>query len=400
MKTTKKILSLLLAVFMLAGMLVSCGKDKGELIATYGDNSIYENDTDYSDFFMMNSYYYVSSTGKTTLSGDDYTAVVEESVKNTIIWREMNAQFKEIGYTVDEEAVKDAALEDAQYFDSSYTGGYAAFLEAWNLSEDAFTMFNKYEAMLDVAAVKIMNVTEPTEEEVYNYYVANSADYVIDPHYSLSTIVVQATDDVSVSEALADAKSYIDMLQSGKSWEEVKSASDIKYNIENGMMYSQFLSGEEKVYLSSFVPVSDLDAALAAIDADFKAENGVSFDEMFPEGFEAYVAANGLTGGSDAYNTADKLFYNYSAKVYNTEYAYIITTAWENGKTYAEPLYHAGLNCYAVITFNSLVEKASFESFDDVKDEISAEIFESEKETAINKYISQVYIQAVYPSAE
>ena len=93
MKTTKKILSLLLAVFMLAGMLVSCGKDKGELIATYGDNSIYENDTDYSDFFMINSYYYVSSTGKTTLSGDDYTAVVEESVKNTIIWREMNAQF-------------------------------------------------------------------------------------------------------------------------------------------------------------------------------------------------------------------------------------------------------------------------------------------------------------------
>lgn len=397
MKTTKRILAMLLVMFMLAATLVSCGKDKGEIMAVYnGDEYIYENDTDYSDFFMMKSYEYVSTTGNTTLSGDDYNSIVEESIKETIVWREMNAQFKELGYFVDEESVKEAALADAKYFDASYTGGYSAFLESWNLSEDAFTMFNKYDAMLEMAAEKIMNVTKPTEEEAHDYYMDYSYNYVVKPHYSVSTIVLQVTDTVSKDDALADAKSYIEMLQSGRTWEEVKMAASIKYNIENGMIYSQYLTGEEKLYLESFEEINDLDATIAAIDADFKAENGVSYDEMFPNGFEAYAKSNGLTEGSDAYNKAEKIHYDYTAKVYNAQYAYIITTAWEDGKTYSEPLWHGGMNCYAIVTFNSIVDKSGFMAFDEVKDEIIEEMFEAEKENAINKYISNIYNRAMY----
>lgn len=387
----------MLVLLMLAATLVSCGEDKGQIMAVYnGDEYVYENDTDFSDFFMIKSYEYLISTGNTTLSGDDYNSVVSDSARSTIVWREMNVQFKELGYTVDDDAVKKATLEDVEYFDENYSGGYSAFIKAWNLSDGAFDMFNKYDAMLDVAAEKIMNVSVPTEDEAYAYYLENSFNYVVEPHYSVSTIVLQATDTVKKDEVLKDAENYIEMLQNGKSWEDVKNTALIKYNAENGMTFSQFMTGEEKLYIEKFEKIEDLDAALAQIDSDFKAENEVSFNEMFPDGFEAYAQANGLTEGSEAYDKAMSIYYNYSAKVYIAQYHYIISTAWEDGKTYAEPLWHEGLQCYCVVTFNKIVDKSGFMDFNEIKEDIIEELYESEKEDAITRYTSDLYSKAVY----
>lgn len=403
MKTTKRIIALLLVALMSLTLLVSCGKeDKGELMTTYnnGADFIYENDTDFKDFFMLNSYSFLSAAEKTSLSQEEYQNILSSSLESTIIWREMNKEFDKLGYSVDEKAAKDAALSDAQQFDASYTGGYKAFRETWNISENAFEMLNKYEMMLDMAAEKIMNVTKPTEEEVKQYFVDYSYNYVVMPHYSVSSIVLQATDKVPASEVLADANSYIEMLSSGKSWDEVKTAASLKYNYENGMMYSQIFTGEEKIYLKDFVKVTDLDAAVAEIDAAFKAKNKVSFDEIFPNGFEAYAKENNLTAGSEAYEAAHALFYNYTAQVYNAEFKYIISTAWADGKTYEKPIYHEGINCYSVVTFNKVVEEAGFKDFDEVKDQIASDIFATKKQEAVTVYTTNIINKAVYGVTE
>ncbi len=403
MKTTKRIIAMLLVALMSLTLLVSCGKeDKGELMATYnnGTDFIYENDIDFKDFFMINSYNYLSQTGKNSLSQEEYQELLSTSFDTTIIWREMNKEFEKLGYSVDEDEVKDAALSDAQQLDASYDGGYAAFRKAWNISEYAFEMLNKYNMMLDMAAEKIMGVTKPTEEEVKQYFIDYSYNYVVMPHYSVSSIVLQVTDKVPESEVLADAQSYIDMLSSGKSWEEVKTAAALKYNFENGMMYSQIFTGEEKLNLQTFSKITDLDAAIAKIDADFKAKNGVSFDDIFPDGFEAYAKANNLTAGSEAYDVAHARFYNYTAQVYKAEFDYIISTAWEDGKTYEKPLYHEGIDCYSVVTFNKVVEEAGFKDFNDVKDQISDDIFATRKQEAVTVYTSDIINRAVYGITE
>lgn len=403
MKTTKRIIAMLLVALMSLTFLVSCGKeDKGELMTTYnnGADFIYENDTDFKDFFMINSYNHLSQTGKSSLTQDEYEEILSSSFNSTIIWREMNKEFEKLGYSVDENKVKDAALKDAQQLDASYDGGYAAFCETWNISEYAFEMLNKYNMMLDMAAEKIMGVTEPTEEEVKQYFVDYSYNYVIMPHYSVSSIVLQVTDKVAESEVLADAQSYIDMLSSGKSWDEVKTAASLKYNYENGMVYSQIFTGEEKLNLQTFAKITDLDAAIAKIDADFKAKNGVSFDEIFPDGFEAYAKANNLTAGSEAYDVAHARFYNYTAQVYKAEFDYIISTSWEDGKTYEKPLYHEGINAYSVVTFNKIVEEAGFKNFDDVKEQIASDIFATRKQEAVAVYTTNIINKAVYGITE
>lgn len=402
MKTTKKILSVLLVFAMLSCLLVSCGKDKGEIIAQYNENEyVYENDTDYNDFFMLKSYQYIVSSGNTTLTNDEYNSIIEDAVKDTIVLREMKKQFKELGYSVETSAVKEATLSDAKYFDENYTGGYSAFISTWGLSEDAFTMFNEYDLMLQMAAEKIKGVSKPTEEEAYDYYLANSDLYVVPPHYSIGNIVLEVTDNVSKETALKDANSYIAMLASGKSWDEVKSAATIKYNYENGMMYSEMFTGTEKKYLSGFEPVNDLDAAIAEIDAEFEKENKMSFKEMFPNGFEAYLKENNITEeDSEKYNEARSLHYNYSAKVYSVTYNYLITTEWEDGKTYSTPIWHEGINSYVIVTFNSIVDKSGFKSFDDVKESIIDEIYTKAMTEATERYKNEIFNKAFYGITE
>lgn len=403
MKTTKRILALLLVVLMSLSFFVSCGKDdRGEIMATYnnGTEFIYENDTDFKDFFMLNSYYYLSEQGKNSLTVEEYNKILSTSVESTVIWRKINEDLLANDLSVDEKAVKDAALRDAEQFEKNYKGGYKAFRETWNISESAFEMTNKYGMILDVLAENVLGAKKPTDEEVKQYYVDYSYNYVVMPHYSVSSIVLQVTDKVPANEVLADAQSYIDMLKSGKSWDEVKSAASIKYNYENGMIYSEIFTGEEKVYLKDFVKVTDLDAAIAEIDAAFKAKNGVSFDEIFPNGFEAYAKANNLTAGDEAYNAANDLFYNYTAQVYNAEFKYIISTAWEDGKTYDKPLFHEGTGCYAVVTFNSIVEEAGFADFDTVKDQIASDIFDTRKQEVVSAYTTNIINKYVYGITE
>lgn len=398
MKTTKKILSVLLVFAMLSCLLVSCGKDKGEIIAQYNENEyVYEKDTDYNDFFMLKSYQFIVSNGSTTLTDSQYNSIVEEAVKDTIVLREMKKQFKELGYSVDADAVKEAALSDAKYFDENYKGGYATFVSTWSLSEGAFTMFNEYDLMLQMAAEKIKGISKPTETEAYDYYIANSDLYVVPPHYSIGNIVLEATDTVSKETALADANSYIAMLKGGKSWDEVKSAAAIKYNYENGMMYSEMFTGIEKKYLSTFEPVNDLDAAIAEIDAEFEKANKMSFKEMFPNGFDAYLKANNITEeDTEKYNAAKELHYNYSAKVYSVTYNHLITTEWEDGKTYSTPIWHDGINAYVIVTFNSVVDKSGFKSFDDVKESIIEEIYSKAMTEATERYKDEIFNKAFY----
>ena len=59
MKKFRKFIALLMAMALSALPLVSCGNNKEKIVAVYsGDQYIYEDDEDFSDFYNLNRYFY------------------------------------------------------------------------------------------------------------------------------------------------------------------------------------------------------------------------------------------------------------------------------------------------------------------------------------------------------
>ncbi|MGN1094765.1 MAG: hypothetical protein ACI4QR_00085 [Eubacteriales bacterium] len=400
MKTSKRIFILSLA-FMLAAVSffgVSCKKnpDKSKtLYAVYNeDEYVYADDTDFTDILWTSMYNTLLETGKEQLTSEEYSQILESAIRSTILFRTLEKDLKNKGYSVDKDEIKTAATQKAEYYEANYTGGYSKFLEDWHLSKNAFETTEKYSAMLKLVSEKLIETNEVSKEDAYKYYLDNSEDYYNPPAYEIYSLVLQVkntADEASKEETLADAKAYISRLNAGESWEDVKKAAFIKYNVENGAPYSYYLTGKERVSLLSFKKVTDLDAAIAQIEASFKEEHGVSFSEMFPNGFDAYVAEKGLEKGSSEYKKALEIFYNYSAAVYIAEYNYVITTAWKDGATYEKPLYHAGFGCYIIVTFDNIKETAFFTPFDEVKEDIIKAMSDELSQEKTTEYLDKFY---------
>ena len=77
---------------------------------------------------------------------------------------------------------------------------------------------------------------EVSESEAVEYYNKNPEKYFKTPHYDVRTIFLQITEPSNTSEmaeAYDDAMLYIEMLNSGKSWE--------RHNFSRLMQYLVFL---------------------------------------------------------------------------------------------------------------------------------------------------------------
>ncbi len=395
MKITKRIISLFLAAVLLGACvsLSSCG-NKGTLYATYEKGKVYSEDTDFSDFLWTNIYSYAVQNNGAQLTDTEYNALIDNAIVSTVMYRQLKKHIKELDLSVDMDAVKLAAVSDAEAFEKNYTGGYEKFLKEWNVSENALQMIREYRAMIALIEDEVVEYEKATEQEITDHYNLNASKYYIPPSYKLGNIVLQVIDKddaAEKAEVLADAKGYIARLQGGESWDAVKQSALIKYNSENGHFYSDTLTGTEAVAVSDFESVSDLDTKLAELEADFKEKNGKTFAEMFPDGFKAYISANSIKENSEEYKSAEEIYYNYSAAVYKAEYNYAITTAFKNGTTYSEPLYHAGFGCYCVLTFVEKTDSISYTPLDEVKDDIREELEGPRKSEAAQAYLERLY---------
>lgn len=395
----KRIIAFLLIALMLPALLVSCvEKRDSELVATFDGGYIYADDSDYSDLYNLNMYYYSNETGADAMGSYEYNTVKSLAVKSTVTMRILEDEIARRGYSVDMAEVEANARRDEEIFENAYKGGFAAFLEDWDLSEEVFVTFNKLKAMQDIAKEFFVTIEKVNETDAHEYFVENGDDFVNEPHFEVNTIFLQVNDPskrFNHTAVYLDALIYIEMLNSGKPWSSVANTASMKYNIDNGMIFSHYLTGINKISKSDFIYIYDLKTELNALSERFESENGVKFEEMFSDGFEKYVKDNGLVKNTKSYNEAWEKYMNYCSDKFMLEFRNAITEHWRSGNTYSKPLYHGGYNCYVVLTFahkeDDMVDEVTFES---VRDDIIAKLTDERKSEAYDDFISRKLYEA------
>ena len=414
MKNFRKFMAVLLALALSAIMLASCGSNKGKTVAVYdGNQYIYEDDEDFSDFYNLNRYFYAYESGSHASTSSEYNTVISNAVKQTLMVRLLGEESSLHGFEIDMELVYAEAEKDKVVFESTYGGGFAQFCEDWGVSESVFIRLNVYEAIKEVE--KKHAEVEVTDEEAEKYYRKNPEKYFKTPHYDVQTIFLQVRDPSSQAEmktAYNNALIYIQMLNSGRSWEDVKRQASFKYNEDNGCIFSEHLPVLNHVSMKYFFEVEDLDASLNAIDEEFTSkyssvfkemfpdivgntigEGGIknsplTFEQIFPKGFDAFVKDRRIERGTREYSLVLEAYMNYSQKVYDTEFNYAITNFWKDGTTYTKPIYHPGYNSYVIVTFSRIEEEKITIEFEDAKEEIIKILEDQKKDKAAENHIS------------
>ena len=391
MRKFKKIIAAFLALALSALLLASCNNEEEKAVAVYdGDKYIYEDDADFSDFYNLNRYFHAYESGDEAESKSEYNTILSAAVKQTVVLRLAEEKMGVHGTTIDMQKVNQAAASDEATFESTYQGGFEKFCSDWGLSENVFVLYYKYEAIKDMEKNLIeVNVTDAEAEK---YYRQNPDKYFKTPHYDVNTLFLQVIDpsnEDKMDEAYDDALIYMQMLNSGRTWDSVKTTALKKYNSGSGLMFSEHLSRLNHVSMQYFFEVENLEEALAERNKEFFDENGMSFKEMFPNCFEAYVAENSLMGGTKEFNEALEKYMKYATDVYNIEFNYAITNFWEKGKTYEKPIYHHAYNSYVLLTFTGIEEENVTIDFEDAKESIIEILTEDKKEKEVEDHISQ-----------
>lgn len=391
MKNIKRVIALFIVFAMSVIVLSSCENKKTQVVATYsGDKYVFENDADFADFYNLNRYFYAYETGETELESSDYNKLLSNAVKETIMVRIFEDELASRNYELDVEEILKEASNDVATFDSVYEGGFEKFCEDWGVSENVFVLYNKYEAMRDIAKGYI-NV-KIDENEAIKYYNNNPEKYFKTPHYDISTIYLQVLDPSNkneMSKAYNDAMLYIGLLNMGRSWESVRETALLKYNAADGRIFSEYLSMLNHVSMQRFLNALDKETALEIVENEFLAKNGMKFEEMFPGGFNAYVRENGIYAETKEYSNALEIYMKHASKVYDIEFEYAVKNFWEEGKTYSEPIYHAAYDSYVIVTFTRVEEENVTITFEEAKEDIVKILEEEAKEKEVENYISK-----------
>ena len=117
----------MLVFAVVSALLVSCGETENA-VATYGENNhIYAEDSDFSDFYHLYTYYHkIESTGD-KMGSAEYNTILRDAVKTTVEMRLLEDEISRRGYSVDMEKVEEAANSDKNVFEKAYPGGFSAF---------------------------------------------------------------------------------------------------------------------------------------------------------------------------------------------------------------------------------------------------------------------------------
>jgi hypothetical protein len=242
-------------------------------------------------------------------------------------------------------------------------------------------------------AEKLMSEPTVNDEEAKEYYDKNPEKYFKTPHYDVNTLFLQVldpSDENQMHEAYEDALLYIDMLNTGRSWESVRDTAFLKYNKNHGRIFPEQFSCLNHVSMKHFLNIIDIETEIKIVKSEFAAKYGMSFEEMFPGGFEAYVKENSLKSETKEYSKALEIYMNYASKLYNIQFEYAIRTAWEAGVTYEKPIYNAVYNSYVVVTFTRIEEEDITITFKEAKEDIIEILKKTKKEKAVDDYISHL----------
>ena len=275
MKKFIKIISLILAVALIAGILVSCKKKRtGILLATYNakdeyDGKLYSGDEDIVNWLQYLSGYYYDYLEDGTISNDDFGKLVIETV---VLHRLEELDLKAQNVTVSEDTVKEIFDYNKLNFDEYYEGGYEAFKKSSGLDDDFWMQYARYNVITDLVVEEQLFKMNVSEAELKEYFSNNYGNYIQKAGYDYTAVFVEVkdvTDDTEWTTEKQNAQAYIDRIKAGEAFTDVYNEILKKYSVENGYTQSSYASGFGTVELSAVAEVENLEESLAKVSELF-----------------------------------------------------------------------------------------------------------------------------------
>lgn len=350
-----KILCAVLAVLMLAGVLCSCkdkNEDRGILLATYDGGDVYSNDKAVIDWTNYNYGYYYDYLEEGTMTNQDVAQITVWSVVYPII---MEADLKEKGITITEEAVREMFDYNKLNYDEYYNdgeGGFEKFKEDSGLDDDFFMLFARRQVIESTASEYLLANAEVSDEDLLWYYNQNFSDYSEPAGYNFSVLVIEVLDLASDEEWAAkktEAQGYIDRLVKDESYDDIKAEILKKYTSEDGYSQTQNVIGSYAVTESELFRNVD------------EIKNKEELAETLEEAGSAYPTRDkNADKDSDQYEA----YLKYLTLCGQIAQSYAIKNL-ENGQVYSDPImFQAG---WSVIRFDGYNEKTYYPTLDEVR---------------------------------
>ncbi len=328
------------------------GGNKGEVVAEYDGNLVYE-----EDVVDIINYYLVTQVTSQT-DEDGLSEIMKNAIKTYVRMKTVEMDLAEQGYYIDEKVLNDeykASIEIIEE-DMKYKDWYESYRVSKNFLKEELRRYAIASLYHEVYA----NEVTVTDAEIQKYYQTHAiSDYLKSAGYYWTSVirpVKDVTDEAELAEAKAEMEAYIEKVKNGTmTLEEVNTELDAKYNNENG--YSAYAYDGSDV-----TAVSDM---LSFIDED-------DFNDLMTVLDEMYADRDATADkSSDEYSQ----YMTYLGKVFQSSVYYAIQNL-EPGEVWDVPL--QSFLGYYMIRFDSVETNDAFVPFDEVKEEIRSTL-ETEK---------------------
>ncbi len=371
MKRFVKIVSLLLAVTMIAGLLVSCQdrpniKD-GEILAVYNGTPVYE-----SEVQDIINYTLVTRLTKDTTE-EQMKIMMGEAIGVYVQYKVLELDFNERKIKINEKDLKARVKAEKEAIEENYEGGYKNWMKNHGVSEDFLAEEVRRYVLADMYFTSVSDSVTVTEEEMKAYMNLHASKYYNPAGYEW-TIVFREVKDVNdaneCAAAESEAQAYINQIQNGETTlEEVKIDLLEKYTRENGYGKAELYSG------SDFT--------------DMQTMPGVGSDEAYQsvlEGLDKVYEDRDPNAEKSSQQYAN--YMNWLAECFEAGVYHALQTI-EAGEVYDKPI--KSFIGYGIVRLDSIVTEASFDKFEDIKDELSFEVLNEKLQTMLTDHLEALH---------
>ncbi|MBR5186857.1 MAG: hypothetical protein IKW18_00165, partial [Clostridia bacterium] len=221
----------------------------------------------------------------------------------------------------------------------------------------------------------IRSELEITDDILKNYMSDHAVDYLNPSGYGWTMIfreVKDISDETECAAAKEEAQAYIAKLRSGEmTMEQVESELLAKYTKEEGYGKAILFNG------SDFTAVQ----SMPVLDTEEKLEYWL---EKYNEDYENRDAT------ADASSEEYEAYMQYVSKCMEVETYYALQNLGID-QIYGNPIF--SLIGYAIVCLDSMVKESSFDSFEDVKEELRELYIKEATEKAFDTYAKELFDQ-------
>lgn len=386
MNKLKKIGCLLLAAvtaISVCFVFASCEKRKsGKLLATYSGGEIYESDVaDWQNYFRiekLTDIYNAEDQQAKIAEVDDETTLFYANLKafKKLLEDKGIATFSESALKKYAEEVLIPALEEKY----EKNGGYEFWRKSYSVSKNFIYDYAEEQLVTAYLEKYVMGTYGVTDEQIDEYWGANSYKYLVVPSYIFDVIMVSvATEDRADPEAWeaakAEAQGYIDRIKAGEDFDTVKAeAIEKSKNVVSAKAYSV----EDSVPFTECAGFENKEENLAAIEDYINA-----YCEAYKVKLVEYADSN---GDSKEYS----LWFLY-CNMLNEFYTKHSLVNLDVDETIAEPIRH--IEGYEIIKLTEKSDKTEFQNpktnervYNDIYETLYEQLWDGGNGSAVEKF--------------